>query len=385
MSRPPSRRALERAGRGVIILARLGHDLPTPLIVIDAAVVGRNLKRMAAYARSHKLGLRPHTKTHKSKAIATMQLDTGGLGLTVAKPGEALVMAGAGDDILIAYPTVNAAGCRTLAELARSKTVRVAVDSSFAADAIGSAARSAGSTIGVLVDLDVGHHRTGVQDPGDALKLAQHVSRDRGLRLDGLLFFPGQFSAIQPQTQGQALAAVDAKLQEVIELWRKNGLEARIVSGGSTPTAMQSHLLTHVTEIRPGTYVFNDMNCVHGGCATLEDCAARIVTTVVSTAVPGQIVLDAGSKTLTSDRCGPAPDSGHGHVVEYPRAKIVKLSEEHAQVDVTACDRAPGVGDRLTVIPNHICPCVNLQDRIWWQEPGESPRPMSVDARGKVY
>ena len=343
------------------------------------------MERMAAYARSHELRLRPHTKTHKSKLLAQMQLDAGAAGLTVAKPGEAAVMAEAADDILMAYPAVHSEGCRVLAELAQSKTVRVAVDSVFAADALASAARSAESTIGLLVDLDVGHHRTGVPNGREALQLAQHISRTPSLRLDGILFFPGQFSATQPQEQVPGLVAIDAKLAEVLELWSKSGLEAKIVSGGSTPTAMQSHRVTRLTEIRPGTYVFNDMNCVHGGCATLEDCAARIVATVVSTAVPGQVVLDAGSKTLTSDRCGPAPESGHGYVVECPRAKVTKLSEEHAQVDITACDRAPKVGDRVTVIPNHICPCINLQDRIWWQESGENPRPIPVDARGKVY
>jgi D-serine deaminase-like pyridoxal phosphate-dependent protein len=127
------------------------------------------------------------------------------------------------------------------------------------------------------------------------------------------------------------------------------------------------------------------MNGVHGGSATFDDCAARIIATVVSTAVPKQIVLDAGSKTLTSDRCGPAPESGHGHIVEYPDAKITKLSEEHAQVDVSLCARIPKVGQRVTVIPNHICPCGNLQDNLWWHEEGEAPRAIPIEARGKVF
>jgi D-serine deaminase-like pyridoxal phosphate-dependent protein len=140
-----------------------------------------------------------------------------------------------------------------------------------------------------------------------------------------------------------------------------------------------------MTEARPGTYVFYDMTGVRGGYARLEDCAARIHCTVVSTAVPGQFVIDAGSKTLTSDKCGPAPESGHGHVVEYPMAKIVKLNEEHGQVDCRGCGSGPRVGERVTVIPNHICPCVNLQDQVWWTEEGEAPRAMRVDARGKVF
>lgn len=162
-------------------------------------------------------------------------------------------------------------------------------------------------------------------------------------------------------------------------------MEAKIVSGGSTPTAYQSHLVKRLTEIRPGTYVFNDMNCVHGQSATIDECAARIVATVVSTAVPGQVVLDAGSKTLTSDRCGPAPHSGHGHILEYPQATIFKLSEEHAQVDISGCDSAPNIGQRVSIIPNHICPCINLQDVVWWRTGDQPPVSVPVEGRGKVF
>ena len=373
------------AGHVLYNAPRMLEELPTPCIAVDAAVARRNLTRMADYARSHNINLRPHTKTHKAIRLAKMQLDGGAAGLTVAKVGEARVMAQVCDDLLMAYPLLDIHRATELAALARSASVRVALDSAAAVDAISTAARAAGSTLGILVDLDVGHHRTGVQSAMDALALAQHVSRSPSLRLDGILFFPGHLSHGPPEANEPALRAIDAKLVEVLDLWKRNGLEAKIVSGGSTPTAFQSHRITRMTEIRPGTYIFNDMNCVHGGCATLDDCAARIVCTVISTVVPGQVVLDAGSKTLTSDRCGPAPESGHGHILEYQQARITKLSEEHGQVDVTACDRVPEIGERVTVIPNHICPCVNLQDTIWWQESGERPTPILVNARGKVF
>ncbi len=362
------------------------QDLTTPSIVIDGPVVLRNMARLAAYTREHGIGLRPHTKTHKSVMLGRMQMAHGAVGLTVAKVGEAKVMAEVADDVLMAYPAVDRARCEELATLARKKALRVGIDSKAAADALNAAAKSAGSVLGILVELDVGHHRTGVQNAAEALDLARDVSKLSGLRLDGLMFFPGQFSAATTNDE-TALREIDRFLSEVINAWRRDGLEARIVSGGSTPTAYRSHLMKGLTEIRPGTYVFNDMNCVRARCATLEDCAARIVATVVSTAVPGQIVLDAGSKTLTSDRCGPAPESGHGLVVEYPAAKITKLSEEHAQVDVSQCERTPKVGDRVTVVPNHICPCVNLQDAVWWFEEGyEGPgQRIQVDARGKVF
>jgi D-serine deaminase-like pyridoxal phosphate-dependent protein len=363
-------------------------DLPTPHILIDAAIVRRNVAKMAEYASAHNLKLRPHTKTHKSVFFATMQTNAGAAGLTVAKPGEARVMGIVANEILMAYPAVGRGQCAELVELAGTNSVTVGIDSTFAADRLAAAAHAAGVMLGILVDLDVGHHRTGVQNPADALALAQYVDASAGLQLEGVMFFPGQIS-MPPAEQSDALAAVDALLGEVLSLWKEKGLEAKVVSGGSTPTAFQSHLVKYLTEIRPGTYIFNDMNCVHGKSATFDDCAARIIATVVSTAVPGQIVLDAGSKTLTSDRCGPAPDSGHGYIVEFPQAKVTKLSEEHAQVDVRNCDPPPRIGQRVSIIPNHICPCINLQDKVWWQEDGgfgsADIKPLRVDARGKVY
>jgi D-serine deaminase-like pyridoxal phosphate-dependent protein len=162
-------------------------------------------------------------------------------------------------------------------------------------------------------------------------------------------------------------------------------MNAPIVSGGSTPTAYQSHHVTHQTEIRPGTYIYNDMNTVRGGFCALEDCAATLVCTVVSTAaVDGRVVIDAGTKTLTSDRNVTAPESGHGHVVEYPKATIVRLSEEHGEVDVSRCPTPPKIGDRLTIIPNHICPCVNLQDSVWLRQEDGELSVMGVDARGRL-
>ncbi len=338
---------------------------------------------MAEYVATHGLGLRPHTKTHKSQRLARMQLGAGAIGLTVAKLGEAQIMAEVGDDLLVAYPAVDPVRSAGVAKLARTVAVRVALDSHRAAEVLAGAAQVAGSTVGILVDVDVGMGRTGLQTPEQALALAQYVDAADGLRLDGIMCYPGHVWG-DPDSQATALKGVSQKLAEVIALWRTNGLEAPIVSGGSTPTAMQSHLIPELTEIRPGTYVFNDMNEVHGGYATLDECAARIVCTVVSDAVPGQVVIDAGSKTLTSDRCLPALDSGYGYVVELPDARITALSEEHGQVDVTRCDSVPHVGDTVTVIPNHICPCVNLQDSAWWDDGDGVLEPLSIDARGKI-
>ena len=136
--------------------------------------------------------------------------------------------------------------------------------------------------------------------------------------------------------------------------------------------------------MRPGTSVFNDLNTLRGGFCTPEQIAASILATVVSDAVAGQVVLDAGSKTLTSDRCVPAPKSGYGFLPDYPEAVITKLTEEHAQVDIRRYPKPPTVGERLTIIPNHICPCVNLQDAAWLLEADGSLRPLCIDGRGQL-
>jgi len=261
----------------------------------------------------------------------------------------------------------------------------VGLDSSVAAEAIAAAARSAGSTVGVLVDLDVGFHRTGMQSPKDVLELAQSVTRTKGLRLDGVMCFPGQIKNPAEQ-QDQTLAPISALVAEAIDVLKHAGLEVKIVSGGSTPSAYQSHLVPALTEIRPGTYIYNDMSVVSGGFCKLEDCAVQVECTVVSDAVPGKFVIDAGTKTLTSDRRMIDPETaGHGHIVEYPQAKIVRLSEEHGEVDASKCDRRPRLGERVHVIPNHICPCINLHDSVMLRLEDGSVETLPIDARGKIH
>lgn len=360
------------------------HPVATPAIEIHEAVVARNIQRMADYARRHGLGLRPHAKTHKSLRLARMQLQAGAVGLAVAKVGEAEVMAQVCDDLLIAYPSVDQDRCVRIAELARRVTVRVAVDSALAADMLASAAGRAGAVVGVLVDVDVGLGRTGVQTPRQALDLACHIADTRGLRLDGVMIYPGHVRG-PSAAQGPHLWRVGQRLGEVLGLWQSRGLEAKIVSGGSTPTAVLSNLVPQLTEIRPGTYIFNDYNTILSGQCTLDDCAARVVCTVISNAVPGKVVLDAGSKALGGERAMIDPDtSGYGLLVDFPQARIVRLSEEHGEVDVSACPQPPALGQRVCVVPNHICACINLHDAARLVLPDGTAEILTIDARGKL-
>ncbi len=360
------------------------HEIPTPALVIDAAVVERNLARMADYCRAHGLGLRPHTKTHKSLHVARRQVEHDAIGLTVAKVGEAQTMSQASGDLLVAYPALDEPRTMRLAELAATVTVRVAIDSALAADALDAAARARGVVIGALVDLDVGFHRTGVQSPQAAVELARHVASRKDLRYDGLMVYPGHLGATRDEVPG-GLKKVAALTGEAVDRLARADLPPRIVSGGSTPTALLSHLVPHLTEIRPGTYVYNDWNTASAGWCAIDDCAARIICTVVSDAVPGKAVVDAGSKTLTSDRLMTDPQhGGHGYVVGFPDARVVRLTEEHGEIDVSRCPSRPRLGQRLSIVPNHVCPCVNLQDHVWLRRGDGGLELLRVDARGML-
>lgn len=353
----------------------------TPALIIDLPTVRRNVDRMAIYARRHGLSLRPHFKTHKSLAMAALQLQAGAVGLTCAKVGEAEVASAVCDDLFVAYPALDESRCERIAVLAAEKSLRVALDSDYAVNAVADAGKTAGRDIGVLVEIDVGFARTGVQSPQAALELAQHTVCTDGVRLDGIMFFPGQLTCPADEQTG-ALRAIAELLDETLDLWRRSGLEAKVVSGGSTPTACRMHLIPSVTEIRPGTYIYNDMNTASRGHCTLDDCATRVLCTVVSNAVPGKVVIDAGSKALSSDRFG--AEATFGGVVEYPRAKIVRLTEEHGELDISNCPRAPALGERVSVIPNHVCPCVNCYDTAYLRRDDGELEPTPIDARGRL-
>lgn len=361
-------------------------NIATPCLVVDLAIAKRNIDKLAKYTRQHKINFRPHTKTHKSRIMARLQMEAGAIGLTVAKVGEADVMAHESNDLLLAYPAFDPVRAPRVAELAKTTTIRVAVDSRQAIDALATAARAKGTTIGILPDIDAGMHRTGVQTPQEALELAQHADRTLGVRLDGLFCYPGHIS-VPAAHQADALKPTRDLLQATLDLYAKAGLSAEIVSGGSSPACYESHNVPQYTEIRPGTNIYNDTNMARGGFEKYEDCAATILVTVVSTAVPDKCVVDSGNKTLTSDRFFKDPDNaGYGTVVEFPDAKIVRLSEEHGEIDLSTIPVAkrPQLGDRLRIIPNHICPCVNLHDSGWLIDESGSLESLTIEARGKL-
>jgi D-serine deaminase-like pyridoxal phosphate-dependent protein len=358
------------------------HEVSTPAVVVDLDVTERNLARMANYCNAHKIALRPHTKTHKAIEAAQIQLDLGAIGLTVAKVGEAEVMAASAvREILVAHPIIGDEKLRRLAGLTSKVQVIVAVDSLYAAESLSRIASEAGCTFSVLVEFDSGSMRCGVAAGQDAVDLGMEISTLSNISLRGLFTYFGSVWGDEDERTAE-MERAKADVAITIAAFREAGLPVEIVSAGSTPAAQMSHLVPGITEIRPGTYIYNDLNTFHQGLCTLEDCAVRVVTTVVSTAVPGHVIVDAGTKTLSSDLLGAGPKCGYGLVMER-EATLAKLNEEHGfLVAENLSDFA--VGQVLTVIPNHVCTCINMHDEVLLSRKGEIVGSWKVAARGKV-
>jgi D-serine deaminase-like pyridoxal phosphate-dependent protein len=365
-------------------LAARASELDTPALLIDLDIMERNLGRVAGYAQEHGLRLRPHTKTHKIPALARRQLDLGAVGLTVAKVGEAEVMLDAAPpDLLVAYPTIGARKLERLMQVARKTQVTVALDSLTAAQQLSDASRSHQIEIGVLTEVDVGLGRVGVAPGRDLLDLIEAVERLPNLRWEGIAFYPGQIKKLDGEGEREL-----EKLAHVIEAMLQDlgraGFKARIVSGGSTPTLFHSHRLEGVTEIRPGTYIFNDCNTVLSGAADWQDCAASILVTVVSTAKKGQMIVDGGSKTFSSDRPTAGEEVSFGRVVEAPEAVFTKMNEEHGFIALGEPRKNFEVGDRVRIIPNHICVAMNLHECVYGIRGDVVEQVWRVEGRGKL-
>jgi D-serine deaminase-like pyridoxal phosphate-dependent protein len=336
------------------------YELDTPSVAIDLDAVERNIARMQSYCDEHGLALRPHVKTHKLPSLAEKQLEAGAVGICCQKVGEAEVFVEAGArDVFVTFPIVGGRKLARLADLARSARMLVAVDSVEALEELA----ASGADVDVVVDCDTGFGRTGTQSPAEAASLARAASAT-GLRFEGFMTYP-------------APPGCDAWLREAQELAGGGSL-----SVGGTPNAFSAHELHGVTELRPGTYVYGDRACIANGSVPQEDCALRVAATVVSRPTADRAILDAGSKALTSDLAQGA--EGHGLIVEYPQARIARLSEEHGHVELAESGRRPHIGEVVTVIPNHACVVSNLVDEVVVHRSGAVEGTLPVAARGRI-
>lgn len=345
------------------------QQLPaTPFLAIDLPVLEANIERIATWADDRGLSLRPHVKTHKSPEIAHRQVDAGARGLTVATIGEAEVFAQSGfDDLFIAYPLWLDSGRRErLGRLAAEADVRVGFDSAEAA------ARLAGVGVTGLLELDSGHHRSGVA-PERAGEVAAAAAQ-AGLEVAGLFTFPGHSYA--PGGREQAAAQEAEALRVGAAAMAEAGAPPKIISGGSTPSLSATG--DGLTETRPGVYVFNDAQQWELGACTPEQIALTCHATVVSHA-GGRLVLDSGSKVLGADRAAWA--SGFGRLLDFPDARLVILSEHHAVADLAGAPLPP-LGSVVRVVPNHACNAVNLVDEYAVLDEGRLVGRWDVAARG---
>jgi len=360
-------------------------DLATPFLYVDLERMTTNIDMMAAAARDLGVRLRPHAKTHKVPEIARLQIAAGAAGITVSKVSEAEVFADAGfDDLFLAYEIVAPPQLQRLVRLAGSAQVRCAVDSREGAEALSRAATDAGIELQVMLEIDLGIGRTGVPAGAAARELAQRIAALPSLKLIGVYGFRG-FRAFSEgaatretwgRAEGEALVSAADGLRAV-------GLPIVEVSAGSTPTALPAGSVRGVTEIRPGQYLFGCANVVAQGAMRADEVALFARATVISRSADDRAVVDAGSKTLSAD--GPwEPGRGLGYLASDPTTRVVSLWEEHGVLGLGENARSLRVGDRVSIVPNHVCSAVNLHDRLVGVHDDRIEVVWKIAARGRL-
>lgn len=364
------------------------RDLDTPALIVDADRLEANIADMAAFAALHQIKLRPHAKAHKIPRIALRQLAAGARGITVAKLGEAEVMAKAGiKDILLAYPVVGQQKLERLINLARQVRLSTTVDNLAQAARLGQAFHAAGMKIEVLVEIDTGLKRCGLDPDTDVGEFIEALRKLPGLYCTGLLTHAGHVYAAgnweEAQAIGRCEGEVMARLAKKLE---KQEIAITEVSVGSTPTAKIAGAVPGVTEIRPGNYVFYDAMQVGLGVVEPEQCALTVLTTVVSCPAPDRKVIDAGSKTLALDRGAHGNNlvQGYGLILDYPAWRLTRLSEEHGVLEAKGVAGGPRLGQKLRLLPNHACPVMNLAHKVYVERAGKIVNVWEIAARGQV-
>ena len=368
-------------------------SLRTPCVLIDQRRLERNIDRMQQAAEAGGKRLRPHAKTHKSPDLALTQMARGAVGICCAKLGEAEVFAERGlPDIRLPYPLNPVNADRVLALLDRTRLSFI-VDDFDVARGWSRVMSTAGRQVDILIKIDVGFHRCGIDpDTVDAVDFIARIAALPGLRLKGLLSHAGHAYRASSEQEVETIARREAELLAGLKDQAAGaGVALEELSVGATPTARFSANLPGITELRPGNYVYYDRMQVNVGAADWDDCALTVLARVVSRPDPRRVILDSGSKTLTSDlvRGGAAPDYG---VIQQAlddstpdeRFAIERLSEEHATVRVMNGTTTLVPGDLVRIIPNHACVVSNLVDEAWVMSGDEVADSLRIAARGRI-
>ncbi len=351
--------------------------LDTPAVLVDLDVVEENIAHMAAYARRNGLALRPHIKTHKSIAMAQRQIEAGATGICCATATEAETMiAGGIRDVLLAYPLVGARKLERVAPLLREGQLTLVSDSPAVTAGYRQVAQSIGRPVPVMVEIDTGMHRVGVE-PGRVVDAVREVTRGNELDFRGIMTHAGHSHDAKDQPGIAAVARQEAALMGAArEELERAGFDVPSVSAGSTITAPYLKASDGITEIRPGTYIYNDLRTLGTYACTPEAIAATVLATVVSR--DGErVTVDAGNKTLTMSRDGAF---GFGHLRDHPTSRFTRLSEEHGVLTVTDTLRHLAVGDRVEIMPIHVCVWMDLQREIYGTRNGRVVERIAVNA-----
>jgi D-serine deaminase-like pyridoxal phosphate-dependent protein len=369
-------------------------SLRTPSVLVDQQKLERNIDRMQSAADARQIRLRPHAKTHKSTDIAQIQVARGAVGICCAKLGEAEVFVDAGlEDIRIPYPLNPANSARLLGLIDRARLSFI-VDHLDVAREWSRILHEAGRSVDVLVKVDVGFHRCGIDpESSTATDFVTRVADLPGLRLRGLLSHAGHAYGAASDAETASIAATEARLLTTLrDKVDAAGVRLDEISVGSTPTARFSFREDGITEVRPGNYVYYDRTQVALGVASWDDCALTVLSRVVGRPAPDRLILDAGSKTLTTDLARGSGDvSGYGAILESidgtkPDARLLveRLSEEHATVRVREGESSLKPGDLVRIVPNHACVVSNLVDDLWLVSGTQTLEQLDVSARGRI-
>jgi D-serine deaminase-like pyridoxal phosphate-dependent protein len=358
------------------------YDLDTPTLLVDNDRLERNIAEMAARAAAGGKALRPHTKTHKTPEIARMQLAAGASGLTVAKLGEAEVLAYAGcKDIFIANQLVGWMKVQRLMALLEHAKVRVGADSMEVAGPIGVAAKSHGWQVPVMIEVDTGLGRSGTRSLEEALLLARQITDQPGLEFLGIFTHEGHlYRGKEGGVDAEAAAAVATQMRETASALRDQGTPCREVSVGSTPGSKLLAPEPGLTELRPGVYVFNDCTQVRRGVEP-DRCALTVLATVISVRPDGRVVIDAGTKSFASDN--PFAEKTYGEVLDHPELTFSGISEEHGHLQAEGAISLK-VGDKIRVVPNHACTCVNMHNSLTTFRGESVADTLYIAGRGKI-
>lgn len=361
-------------------------NLDTPALVVDLKVMQQNIREMQEKADKYGVNLRPHTKTHRTPAIAKMQVEAGARGITVAKVGEAEIMAEAGlDDIFIANEIYGQQKMERLREVARKTRVSVGVDNREQVLALSEVFAGEENPIEVLIEVETGEERSGLLPGPELVELAKFIDKTPYVKLKGIFSHEGHtYGAATPE---ECIALALKSQQDTLyaaELIRKEGIELETISIGATPSLMYAEILPGITEIRPGTYVLMDAAQGHA-LNDYSKCAVTVLATVVSKPTEERVVLDTGVKALTlfTRGKGICHTPGFGLVKGFGDVRLNKLYDEHGLINNKEVNKKLNIGDKVEIIPNHVCPTCNLYDKIYLVEDGKVVDELPILCRGK--